>query len=117
MNFIAALLIFSSTTFAGNWVAPGKTQTIYWEQSACERESGEACVDATACPLDECNLRLVGGKPRLQRDAAKVADKAAKKDAEDKRQADRAARKARIAAQCAQATGLLKEICDDMIDK
>lgn len=121
MIYLLSLLIGSSV-FAGNFVPASKTHTkTYWEKSVCESQESDECVDATGCPLDECDIKTERGRPTVVVNESKRAQKlkeVADREADFVRRIkDRADRKARIEDECAKADGLLKELCDHVLDK
>lgn len=115
---IAILFALVGPAFAGNYVPAAKAHIkTYWDKSTCEAAEGGECLDSTSCPLDECEIKTVSGKKQLVRDNAKIKDREDKEKAEAKKKKDRDDRKARLEVQCANAEGLVKELCDHVLDK
>lgn len=116
LTLMLALLV--SNVHAGNYVPVTKTHTkTYWEKAICEAQEGSGCIDATTCPLDECSFVTASRHSALVRDATKIA---AKKEAQilaARASEERKERRARIVEGCAKAEGLLKDLCDDMVER
>lgn len=112
------LTLLISNAHAGNFVPVSKSHTkTYWEKTTCEKQEGIECMDATTCPLDECSFVTVNRRVTLTQDATKIAAKKEAQAIAARALEERKNRRARIVEGCTKAEGLLKDLCDDMVER
>ncbi len=116
MIYVALLLI----NFAqAEWFFPyekSNSHTVYPDKGRCENDEGVECFSVTSCPVEECAVQIVDGRKQLVRIPSKVADHEAAKASEAARRKEPAARRQRIKQACPNAEGLIKDLCEEMLD-